>query len=173
MNNSFFERPILNSPYEYPSRHWKLDEAGQPTRKIVGARRPAEFITPIPKPRRRKGSAEQASLRFDEGRGLSNEAQAYDHTAIINGVREEVDRWRRLPDPSHWRVTPTTARLLRHWRHHRFGRIRPFFCQVEAAETAIWLSEVAPGRATPGGASSRASPSSSRPAPARPPSWRC
>jgi len=39
---------------------------------------------------------------------------------------------------------PETARLLEHWRHHPFAGIRPFFCQVEAAETAIWLTEVAP-----------------------------
>ncbi len=34
--------------------------------------------------------------------------------------------------------------MLQHWRHHRFSGIRPFFCQVEAVETAIWLTEVAP-----------------------------
>ena len=37
-----------------------------------------------------------------------------------------------------------TARLLQHWRQHQFSNIRPFFCQVEAVETAIWLTEVAP-----------------------------
>ena len=144
MDNRFFERPILNSPYEYPSRHWELDESGQPTQKIIEARRRADFITPIPKPRKRKGSAEQTSLLSDEVKGLSNEEQAYDHTAIINGVRQEVDRWRQLPNPSQWHVTPETARLLHHWRHHKFSDIRPFFCQVEAVETAIWLIEVAP-----------------------------
>jgi type III restriction enzyme len=49
-----------------------------------------------------------------------------------------------LPNASQWQVTPETARLLEHWRHHKFSGIRPFFCQVEAAETAIWLTEVAP-----------------------------
>ncbi len=44
--NVFFERPILNSPYEYPMQHWELDRQGQPTEKIVDKRRPAEFITP-------------------------------------------------------------------------------------------------------------------------------
>ena len=39
-------------------------------------------------------------------------------------------------------VTAETAQLLRHWRSHEFETIRPFFCQVEAVETAIWLSEV-------------------------------
>jgi type III restriction enzyme len=41
-------------------------------------------------------------------------------------------------------VTPETARLLQHWRHHEFGGVRPFFCQSDAIETAIWLIEVAP-----------------------------
>ena len=144
MGNPFYSGPILNSPYEYPSRHWELDESGQPTQKIVESRRLAEFITPIPKPRKRKGSTKQSALVFDEGKGLSTQEQQYDHTAIINGVRQEVDRWRLLPNPDHWRVTPETARLLQHWRHHKFSGIRPFFCQVEAAETAIWLTEVAP-----------------------------
>ena len=144
MSNPFFERPILNSPYEYPAQHWELDESGQPTQKIKESRRGAEFITPIPKPRKRKGSAKQTSLLFDEGKGLTTEAQQYDHTAIINGVRQEVDRWRQVPNASHWRVTAETARLLQHWRHYKFSGIRPFFCQIEAVETAIWLTEVAP-----------------------------
>ena len=41
-------------------------------------------------------------------------------------------------------MTPETVRLLQHWRLHKFSGIRPFFCQVEAAETVIWLTEVAP-----------------------------
>jgi type III restriction enzyme len=142
--NPFFERPILNSPYGYPERHWELDDQGQPTQKIIEHRRSAEFITPIPKPKKRRGAAQQASIVFDEGLGLSTAKQQYDHTAIINGVRNQVDKWRRLLNPSDWRVTPETARLLQHWRSDNFSGIRPFFCQVEAVETAIWLTEVAP-----------------------------
>ncbi len=81
---------------------------------------------------------------FDEGKSLSTAAQQYDITSIINQVRQAVDTWRSLPNPSQWKVTPETARLLQHWRHHHFSGVRPFFCQVEAAETAIWLTEVAP-----------------------------
>ena len=150
MTDLFFEQPVLNSPYERPNRHWELDETGQPTQQIVERRRPAEFVSPIPQPKKRKGSAQQAALVFDEAaQKLEAAGQQYDLTAIINGVRQQVDRWRDLPNPSQWQVTPETARLLQHWRHHRFSGIRPFFCQVEAVETAIWLSEVAPrtGRA--------------------------
>jgi type III restriction enzyme len=57
MTNAFFERPILNSPYEYPARHWELDDSGQPTQQITSSRRSAKFITPIPRPKKRKGAA--------------------------------------------------------------------------------------------------------------------
>jgi len=144
MTNLFFEKPVLNSPYAYPAQHWELDKNGQPTKQIVPSRRRAEFITPIPRPKKHKGIAKQASLLFDEGKGLSTQEQQYDHQAVINAVRQEVDKWRALPNPADWRVTPETARLLQHWRHHEFVGVRPFFCQVEAVETAIWLTEVAP-----------------------------
>ena len=81
---------------------------------------------------------------FDEGKGLSTKDQQYDPTSIINEVRGLVHTWRSLPNSNQWQVTPETARLLQHWRHHKFSSLRPFFCQVEAMETVIWLTEVAP-----------------------------
>ncbi|HUT59073.1 MAG TPA: DEAD/DEAH box helicase family protein [Phycisphaerae bacterium] len=144
MDNHFFEHPILNSPYEYPARYWELDADGQPTQRIIENRRRAEFITPIPKPKKRKRQAGQGELVFDEGKGLSTQEQQYDPTPIINEIRSQVNRWRAWPNPNEWQVTPETARLLQHWRHHKFNDIRPFFCQVEAVETVIWLTEVAP-----------------------------
>lgn len=148
MENLFFSHPILNSPYEHPSRHWELDKDGQPTQKIIERRRSAEFITPIPKPRKRKktgkSSATQLEMVLDEGKGLSTAEQQYDTTGNINLVRKYVDEWRMIPDPNDWKVNPETARLLQHWRHHPFASIRPFFCQIEAVETLIWLTEVAP-----------------------------
>ena len=145
MPDDFFTSPILNSPYEYPARHWDLDGSGQPTNQIVGDRRFAEFITPIPKPRKRRSKAEQAALVMGDSKGLSTAEQQYEETAVfINQLRRQVDRWRELRNPSDWRVTPETARLLQHWRSDHFSGFRPFFCQVEAVETIIWLSEVAP-----------------------------
>ena len=143
MTGAFFEAPVLNSPYDYPSRHWQLDETNQPTSQIVEQRRPASYITPIAQPKKHVGQPQQSSLVMDEGKGLSTEEQQYDTTSTINLVRRHVDRWRQLPEDQ-WRVTPETARLLKHWRHHQFSGLRPFFCQVEAAETVIWLTEVAP-----------------------------
>ena len=141
MSDRFFDRPILNSPYEYPSRHWELDDSGQPTSRILDRRRRVSFITPIPKPKKRG----QREMDFDEAaQALETDGQQYQLMEIINALRRQVDAWRAIPDPARWRVTPETARLLQHWRNHRFNDTRPFFCQVEAAETAIWLTEVAP-----------------------------
>jgi len=142
MDNRFFEKPILNSPYAYPARYWELDSEGQPTQQIIENRRSARFITPIPKPRKRKGKAIQQSLFAVHD--LKSQTQQYDPTPIINELRLHVDQWRNRPNPADWQVTPETARLLQHWRHHTFNGIRPFFCQIEAVETAIWLTEVAP-----------------------------
>ncbi len=115
--------------------------------------------------------------------GITVDGQTYDPRSIINEVRSAVDTWRKIPDAKNWGVTPETAHLLQHWRHHEFNGLRPFFCQVEAVETAIWLIEVAPKQ--PQYKSSRsiskprmprqippssASRSSSPPARARPPS---
>src|SRR5713226_2099673 len=113
VDNQFFERPILNSPYEYPTRYWELDDQGQPTQQIIESRRRAEFITPIPKPRKRSAKTEQQDFVFDEGKGLSTEKQQYDATsAEINELRYYVDQWRGLPNPNDWKVTPDTQRLL-------------------------------------------------------------
>ena len=151
VNDLFFSQPILNSPYEYPGQHWELDPAGQPTQKVVESRRIASFITPIPKPKKRKGKKKAAksgdhqgelSLGMDEG--VSTEKQKYDPNPIINELRRHVNMWRNETNSANWKVTPETARLLQHWRSHEFSSIRPFFCQVEAVETMIWLTEVAP-----------------------------
>ena len=144
MSNLFHERPILNSPYECPQQHWELDKQGQPTQVIQPTRRPAEFLSPIPRPKKRQKADKQQEIVFNEGQGLSTTDQQYDLTETIRAVRSQVDRWRVLASPREWQVTPETARLLQHWRHHDFADLRPFFCQVEAIETAIWLVEVAP-----------------------------
>ena len=147
MTDSFFERPILNSPYAYPARHWELDAEGQPTNRIEDRRRRSELITPVPKPQKRRRAASQGELGLSTGDGLSTPEQEYNPTPIINEIRGYVAAWRNLPNPNQWQVTPETARLLQYWRHHQFESFRPFFCNIEAVETAIWLAEVASQRA--------------------------
>ena len=145
-----YTHAILKNPYEHPSRHWELAEDGQATQAILDRRRLGAYITPIPKPRKRKGkrkakaSEDQETLSLDEGAGVSTKDQEYDPTPVINELRVQVDCWRSLKNPADWGVTPATQRLLQHWRSYNFPWIRPFFCQVEAAETLIWLTEVAP-----------------------------
>jgi type III restriction enzyme len=136
MANTFYERPILNSPYAKPRLYHPLDEHGQPLGlPPVEGRRPSKFIVPVPQAKRR-GAATQGTL----------DLETYDDNAIINEIRSHVDAWRGLSGGSDWGVTPTTQRLLEHWRRHKFSNQQPFFCQIEAIETLIWLTEVARSR---------------------------
>ncbi len=144
---SFFDQPILNSPYTPPSRHWELDADNHPTDRIIAARRGAELVSPVPSSKKTGASIVQTTMVLDDGRGLSTEELEYNPSPVINDLRAELDIWRRLPNPDQWQVSPTTRRLLQHWRALQADAsrpIRPFFCQIEAVETAIWLAEVAP-----------------------------
>ncbi|RWD54162.1 MAG: restriction endonuclease [Mesorhizobium sp.] len=134
----FYQQPILNSPYHVPTRHHALGDNGQPLAQehLIGRRR-SRYMTPVP---RSKRQAAQAQLSFEAT------SSTYSDNPIINEVRAHVASWRALTNPADWNVTPTTQKLLLHWRHHNFQNQRPFFCQVEAVETAIWLAEVARGR---------------------------
>lgn len=144
MSQSFFDHPILNSPYDPPSRYHALDDDGQPMEQPpIDGRRPCDFITPVPKPKRRPAKAAQSSMVFEDVAGLSDADQEYNPKPIINEIRAHVATWRSLPSDRDWGVTPATARLLHYWRRTEVEGLRPFFCQVEAVETVIWLTEVA------------------------------
>jgi len=139
MSEQFFKGPILNSPYECPTRHWELVD-GIPTQEIVESRRESRLITPIPQPRKRGGKGEQVQQRSlgIGAQDLSDEKQQYEVTQQINSIRALVEEWRQAPE-CQWKVSAETARLLKHWRHHEFQGIRPFYCQIEAAETCALL----------------------------------
>ena len=135
--STFYEQPVLNSPYETPTRHHPLNDRGQPTGGApLQGRRASRHVVPIPAIRK-KTAAAQGALDFG----------AYDDNALVNEIRGHVDDWRKLRNPADWGVTAATQRLLQHWRGDNFAGPKPFFCQIEAAETIIWLTEVAPNRA--------------------------
>jgi hypothetical protein len=146
MIEQFFDKPILNSPYAYPARHWELDPDGLPTNRIIERRRSADFITPIPKPKKRKqAGAQQLDLLFGSGFAEDSDGQRYNPTQFIQDVREQVDQWRRLPNPESWRVTPETARLLQHWRSHNFQFYFTYFTASEAFKSALRQELLATG----------------------------
>ncbi len=124
------ENPILNSPYEEPSRHFKFDEDGI-TDEILESRRTSSYFVPIAQPRK-KGTRQ---LKFDtewtKDRVKSNK--------LVNDIRQRVSAWRQ---GGYVGVTPTTSRLLQHWTNPEREK-RLFFCQIEAVETAIYITEVA------------------------------
>ena len=99
--------PVINSPFEEPSRHFELTEDGTPTGVILPNRRRSEHLVPVPAPRRRRRAGDQGELGL-EGRDTADFEVTPNH--LVNEIRRHVGAWRKLP-PQQWGVTPETARL--------------------------------------------------------------
>jgi type III restriction enzyme len=120
--------PVINSPFVEPAKHFRVVD-GQVSGEVEAGRRPSEFFVPVAKP---KKTSPQLALQFGGGtRQQANE--------IVNEIRQAVGRWRLQGYPH---TTAVTKDLLAHWRAEDRER-RLFFCQLEAAETAIYLTEAA------------------------------
>ena len=78
---SFARDPILNSPYEYPGRHWDMDENNLPTQKINEFRRPSSLKSPIVANRRGSGNLNQGELFAQEENGVD-----YDTNDFTNSI---------------------------------------------------------------------------------------
>ena len=126
------ENPVLNSPFEEPKRHFRFTEDGI-TDEIIEERRISQYFVPIPQPK--KKSAKQ--LAFVE---TGWTADRVEENKDINRIRERVAIWRK---GGYVGITKTTSRLLEYWKREDRER-KLFFCQIEALETAIWITEVAP-----------------------------
>jgi type III restriction enzyme len=114
------DRLIVNSPYEEPKYHWRYDRERR-LFELAEGRRPAGYVV-----------ASENSRAFDDP-GIFIEIP------LVNKIRPRVKRWRKEGYPG---VTSITKRLLEHWQDaENFARRRFFFCQLEAVETLIWLTE--------------------------------
>ena len=123
MPRTTIDRLIVNSPYEEPKQHWRYHRT---TRlfDLADGRRPAGYVV-----------ASGESGAFDDP-GVFREIP------LVNRIRDRVRAWRTAGYPG---VTGITNRLLEHWCDpEEFENRRLFFCQIEAAETLIWLTEASP-----------------------------
>ena len=125
------ENPILNSPYDTPTRCFKFDADGI-TDEILDERRKSEFFVAVPAPKKKSGKQQEIDF-------LDVSTERVEPNELINRIRRRVDRWREFGYPG---ITPTTRALLDHWHDPERER-RLFFCQLEAIETAIYLAEAA------------------------------
>lgn len=127
MSDAVIDNPILNTPFREPSRHFRFGEEGI-TSEVVEARRVSSYFVPIPASKK-KGQLQLTEWTEDR----------IEENQFINDVRRKVGMWRG----GGWTgVTPTTRRLLEYWTAE--DREKPlFFCQIEALETAIYVTEVA------------------------------
>jgi type III restriction enzyme len=121
MERATIDKLIINSPYEEPRHHWRYDRERR-TFELVEGRRPAGYVVATPH-----------SKSFDDP-GIFIELP------LVNQIRPRVKAWREAGYPG---VTSITKRLLEHWRDPERD-MRFFFCQLEAVETLIWLTEAPP-----------------------------
>ncbi|MBI4652115.1 DEAD/DEAH box helicase family protein [Candidatus Desantisbacteria bacterium] len=126
------KNPILNSPYNEPSRHFKADERGL-TEEILNYRRPSSFYIPVP---RAKTKEKQLALNIAEG-AYGSELEK--ENEFINKIRVKIKAWR---DAGYQGITKTSRDLLFYWNDgNRENKL--FFCQIEALETLMYINEVA------------------------------
>jgi len=120
MARTTIDRLIINSPYEEPTQHWRYERETR-TFDLAEGRRPAGYIV-----------ASGDSKAFDDP---GNFVQI----PLVNQIRQRVTAWRDAGYPG---ISSITKRLLDHWRDpEEFEARRFFFCQLEAVETLIWLTE--------------------------------
>jgi type III restriction enzyme len=140
VNSADLDNPILNSPYEAPERHFAIGRGG-PTGEILPGRRQSESFIPIPVSRKGKKAGEQTTFDFDVT------GERIEENTLINDIRRQIELWRGRRYPG---VTPISRKLLEHWAGNIDVREdRMLFCQREAAETAIYLAEVAGRKGEP------------------------
>jgi len=119
------DEPIICKPYVEPDLHYEYDRNTGAARKEPG-RRPAAYWYKLPSADARRG---QLALELEEDRR---------ELVLVNRLRNDVKRWR---ESNYEGATNVTKDLLRHWGRSDRAR-RFFFCQMEAAETIIFLNEI-------------------------------
>lgn len=131
MRQVVIENPILNSPFEEPTRHFKFSDEGI-TDEIANERRVSSYFIPIAPPKKQKSK----QMEFVETQWTKSRIE---ENKFINQIRERVALWRK---GQYQGITKTTEQLLEYWRNPERDR-KLFFCQIEALETAIYITEVA------------------------------
>jgi type III restriction enzyme len=132
MKQVVIENPIINSPFDEPTRHFRFTDQGI-TNEVVGGRRISSYFVHIARPKKKKGAAQQELFDTEWTRDRIEENK------LVNRIRARVAMWRQ---GGYVGVTSTTARLLAYWTDPRREK-KLFFCQNEALETAIFITEVA------------------------------
>lgn len=114
-------QPIICDAYAEPSHHWVI-EKGKPPVKAQGRREACYYYRP---PGRSTGTAQADEI----GTRITID--------LVNEIRNRVKSWRQANFRG---VTGVTEELLAYWHRDDCER-RLFFCQREAVETIIFLTE--------------------------------
>ncbi len=120
MEQQSIDQLIINKPYEEPEEYWSYNREKRTFSRQQG-RRSAGYLI-----------ASGDSKTFDD-------PGVFVEIPLVNQIRPRVKAWREAGHPG---VTSITKRLLDYWTDpEEFESRRFFFCQLEAVETLIWLTE--------------------------------
>lgn len=126
------ESPILNSPYLKPAQHFASDDRGL-TDQVLEGRRSSTLYVPVPRAKTRSSREEQILAEGAYGTEFQRENE------FVNKLRGHIETWRSQGYPG---LTKVSRDLLNYWTDtERENKL--FFCQIEALETMMWVTEVA------------------------------
>jgi len=131
------ESPVICKPYYEPTLHYEYDRTTGRATKEPG-RRPAMYWYKLSDEEVRQ---QKLPLHFKDARGDEIRLELDEgrrELVLVNKLRSDVKRWR---NSNYEGATNVTKDLLRHWSRKDRPR-RLFFCQLEAAETVIFLNEI-------------------------------
>ena len=123
MEQSTIDQLIINKPYEEPQEYWRYHRERRTFSREQG-RRSAGYLKATPN-----------SRDFDDPGRICRNSPGQPNSPQSKGVaRGRLPRREPVSPKDCWNTGPT---------QEEFDNRRFFFCQLEAVETLIWLTEAA------------------------------
>ena len=106
MSQVVIENPIINSPFDEPTRHFRFTDEGI-TNEEVDGRGIRSYLIPIAKPKKKGKQQLQFDTEWTQDRIEENK--------LVNDIRRRVAMWRKGPSSCTGRSLPARLLGLQDW----------------------------------------------------------
>lgn len=121
--------PVINGPFTPPEWHWPLTDAARAVGPANPGRRESQNLPPVAGARTRR-------------RGRPNDISAqWQPLPLVNKIRQATEDWQNRGCPG---ITPQTRTLIEHWTATDGKLSIPYFAQLDAVLTHIYVRETQP-----------------------------
>ena len=114
------DKLIINSPYEEPKQYWQYLPDEQKFQLCEG-RRPAGYI-----------------VATESSKSIDTPGEFHEIELVNKYIRPSLKRWQQ---DGYLGLSTISKRLLEHWKEFEGRNHKFFFCQLEAIETLMFLTE--------------------------------